>query len=388
MTIHDIKSWYKESPLWLIPEDWNIVTIKDISEYSTSSLSMNDLLDNEWDFPLYWASWFIKKIDFYEKSENYIGIVKDWAWIWRVMLWSPQTSVLWTMAYITNKDNANLCYLYFLLANINYGKFVTWGAIPHVYFKDYWSTRIMLPPLQEQEAISKILLKIDEVINITQEVIKKLELRNKWLDQKLLTWKVRLKWFNKDRVGKKIGDEITFYWKKSTVNDEYEVLTSSKAGLVTQKEYYGDNRLVARENIWFNIIPSWYITYRSRSDDWKFTFNINKYEFTWIVSKYYPVFTCKTWSNEFLVKYLNLFASKIGSFSIWTSQLVLWTKELCDIYLDFPEPEEQKAIVNILNESINQLDWYKGKLEKLQELKKWLMQQLLTWKVRVKEFRN
>ena len=80
---------------------------------------------------------------------------------------------------------------------------------------------------------------------------------------------------------------------------------------------------------------------------------------------------------------LNMHQAKIWSYSIWTSQLVLWIKELKQISIILPPLEEQKNIAEILDKATQQLNQYKQKLEKLQSLKKWLMQQLLTWKVRV-----
>ena len=62
---------------------------------------------------------------------------------------------------------------------------------------------------------------------------------------------------------------------------------------------------------------------------------------------------------------------------------VLSKKDFLKMEVTIPEIEEQKAIANILNKATEELSIYKQKLEKLRITKKWLMQQLLTGKVRV-----
>ena len=59
-------------------------------------------------------------------------------------------------------------------------------------------------------------------------------------------------------------------------------------------------------------------------------------------------------------------------------------KDFSKIKINIPWLEEEKAIINVLRKATEQLDFYKNKLEKLEFTKKGLMQQLLTWKVRVK----
>ena len=170
---------------------------------------------------------------------------------------------------------------------------------------------------------------------------------------------------------------------KSSTENQYEVLTSSKKGLIKQSEYYNKGRIIDKENKGFNVIPQGYITYRSRSDDSIFTFNQNKFNFTGIVSTYYPVFEFKNCNNNYLVKLLNLNSHKIGRYSVGTSQLVLSLNELKQIKLSFPEIKEQKAIVEVLDIAEKELNSYETKLEALQLQKKGLMQQLLTGKIRV-----
>jgi type I restriction enzyme S subunit len=104
---------------------------------------------------------------------------------------------------------------------------------------------------------------------------------------------------------------IQEYRKKSTIQDEYEVLTSSRGGLVKQKDYYDNTRITDRDNIGFNIIPPNYLTYRSRSDDNLFFFNENKLGITGIISSYYPVFHLLEGDNKFFAYLLYFYAKTL-----------------------------------------------------------------------------
>jgi len=175
---------------------------------------------------------------------------------------------------------------------------------------------------------------------------------------------------------KQLGKYIEEFSKTSTVQDEFEVLTSARDGLVRQKDYYDNNRITERDNIGFNIIPPNYLTYRSRSDDRRFFFNENKLGITGIVSIYYPVFRITSGSNKFFVELLSHYSEVVGKFSIGTSQTVLSLNELKKIKLPLPIPEEQQKIADCLSSIDELIAAQSKKLDTLKAYKKGLMEQL------------
>ena len=193
---------------------------------------------------------------------------------------------------------------------------------------------------------------------------------------------------------KRLGEVLEEFRKQSTVQDEYEVLTSSTRGLLRQKEYYEENRITARENIGFNIIPPNHITYRSRSDNRKFYFNENNLGITGIVSIYYPVFGVIEGSNKFITELLNHKWIEVGKYSVGTSQTVLSMNELKRIKMALPAPAEQQKIADCLSSLDELIRAEDARLEALQAHKKGLMQQLFpvegetTPRLRFPEFRN
>ncbi|EGI9634712.1 restriction endonuclease subunit S [Escherichia coli] len=173
-----------------------------------------------------------------------------------------------------------------------------------------------------------------------------------------------------------LGDFIEEYRKKSTYQDEYDVLTSARNGLIKQREYYDNERITERNNIGFNIIPVNYITYRSRSDDRRFYFNENNLGITGIISTYYPVFRINKGINKFFIELLAQYAEYVGKHSVGTSQTVLSLNELRRIKLPIPTEAEQQDIANCLYSFDNLIVAQAQKVKTLKTFKKGLLQQI------------
>ena len=71
-----------------------------------------------------------------------------------------------------------------------------------------------------------------------------------------------------------LGCIIEPYSEKVYGEHEYEVLTSSREGLQRQVDHFGSKQ--RHDTDGYNIIPLGYCTYRNRSDDGKFAFNITR----------------------------------------------------------------------------------------------------------------
>lgn len=148
----------------------------------------------------------------------------------------------------------------------------------------------------------------------------------------------------------KLSIVLEEYREKSTVQDQYEVLTSARRGLIRQKDYYGEGRITDRDNVGFNIIPPNYITYRSRADDRLFYFNENDLGITGIISTYYPVFRVVDGSNKFFIELLAHHRTTVGKHSVGTSQTVLSFPMLGRVKLSLPPTNlEQQKIAECLS---------------------------------------
>lgn len=271
-------------------------------------------------------------------------------------------------------------------------KFVEVGARAHgslsIGDRDLLALPVPIPSgtfsLQEQHKIADCLASTEALIEAQARKVVALKAHKRGLMQQLFPLegetqpRLRFSEFRDQGDWKEVplAKFIEEFREQSTAQDEYEVMTSARSGLVRQREYYDNDRITERNNIGFNVIPPNYVTYRSRSDDRRFYFNENNLGTTGIVSVYYPVFRILHGSNKFFIELFSAFSRFIGMFSVGTSQTVLSLNQLKKIKLPVPGDAEQQRIADCLT-SIDELIAAESvKLATLKTHKKGLMQQL------------
>ena len=163
---------------------------------------------------------------------------------------------------------------------------------------------------------------------------------------------------------RKLGDLISVYIAHAGPEEDVTVLTSSRDGIQKQEDHFG--RLQQHDTSDWNLIPYGYCTYRNRSDDGLFTFNVNKVADRGIVSKFYPVFETSECDADFLVAYLNSsqeIRKKLFVLAVGTSQVVLSYGALKELSLLLPQNREQSAIANVLNHIDNLITLHQRKCQ-------------------------
>lgn len=165
--------------------DWEKKKLGEVSTKKSSNISANKIEDNIGEFIIYGASGILKKVDFYKEENDYISIVKDGAGVGRLFYCKGKSSVLGTMEIISPKQNIDTYFLYCLLSNIDFVKYVTGSTIPHIYFKDYSNEFCGIPSLQEQQKIAAFLSSIDTKIESTCQQINQTQSFKKGLLQQL-----------------------------------------------------------------------------------------------------------------------------------------------------------------------------------------------------------
>jgi type I restriction enzyme S subunit len=163
--------------------DWEGKKLGEIANKKSSNISANKIEENFGDHIIYGASGILKKVDFYKEENDYVSIVKDGAGVGRLLFCKGKSSVLGTMEIIRPNEGIDTYFLYCLLSNIDFVKYITGSTIPHIYFKDYSVEICGLPCLIEQTKIANFLSAIDEKINHCQLQIEKTEVWKKGLLQ-------------------------------------------------------------------------------------------------------------------------------------------------------------------------------------------------------------
>ena len=166
-------------------------------------------------------------------------------------------------------------------------------------------------------------------------------LQRKYLKSQGIPWLSCFSWEQR-----KVGDVIEDYIGKTTVQNQYPVLTSSQQqGIVLQEDYFADRQVTTNDNVGYYVLPRGYFTYRSRSDTDLFVFNRNNLIDKGIIRYYYPVFRPKNADSNFLLRRLNYgIRSQLSMAAEGTGQHVLAHSKFKNMEFLVPPISEQKII--------------------------------------------
>ena len=170
-----------------------------------------------------------------------------------------------------------------------------------------------------------------------------------------------------------LGDIIREIVEKTTINNQYPVLTSSQSGLVSQGEYF-NKQIASQDNTGYKIIRKGQFTYRAMSDTGRFYINQSPYEIG-IVSPAYPVFEIIEDGHvlpEYIATYFRSdpFQNAIALQSTGSTRVSLKLGKIKDISIDIPSVSEQEEILEIINEVESLIGSRREQLAKLDELVK------------------
>ena len=180
---------------------------------------------------------------------------------------------------------------------------------------------------------------------------------------------------------RKLGDNIAEYTEKTTINNQYPVLTSSRRGIFFQTDYYDGNQIASADNTGYNIVPYGYFTYRHMSDDEIFHFNINDITENGIVSTLYPVFTTDENLDSRYLQYQLNYGKEFAKYAILQKQggsrTYMYLNKLKELRLTIPNfVEEQKKISAYFMKLDNLITLHQRKFEKLTNVKKSMLEKM------------
>ena len=410
-----MREGYKKTEVGVIPDDWDLKTIDDvvfINPESLNNATNKELLINYIDIESVKTGKILgtKDYTFGEAPSRARRIVKFDDVI--VSTVRPNLKAVATVkenienlvcstgfAVLRNKDNLCSKFLYqYALSDIFTSQLVnkTVGSnYPAVNTSDIKGTYIIVPPLKEQEKIAEILSTVDSQIDDTEKLIEKSKELKKGLMQKLLTKGIGHSEFKKTEVG-----EIPVSWEVKKFKDVSKINQGLQIAIEDRFKEKLDNRLpyitIQYINDKNNKDNEFYIENASESvicteDEILMTRTGNTGQ---VVTNEHGVFhnnffkidfDRKVLDKDYLVYYLKSRAiqSLIMRYAGTTTIPDLKHSDFYRIPIVLPSIDEQKIISEILISIDNEIEEYKNKKQKLEELKKGLMQQLLTGKIRV-----
>ena len=231
------------------------------------------------------------------------------------------------------------------------------------------------PNVNEQTKISKVIQLIDKKIELQTKKIEVLKLYSESTKHQIM--------FIKDNTKKeyKLSDLLHEENCKSTVNNQYPILSSTNKGIFLQEEYF-NKQAASTDNIGYKILKKNQLVF-SPQNLWMGNININfKYDIG-IVSPSYKIFNVNdsvcdiNYFNEWIktkeALYSYILASEQGASVVRRNLNIDLFNE---ILILLPDDNKQKEYGKLFNTINNKLQLENTKLLKLIELKKGLMQQL------------
>ena len=160
--------------------------------------------------------------------------------------------------------------------------------------------------------------------------------------------------------------------EKTTVNDQYPVLTSSKSGLYLQSDYF-NKQVASKDNTGYKVIRRGQFTYRAMSDTGEFFPNMLECTDIGIVSPAYPVFEI-TKPDMILPEYLkyffksDVFQYSIASFAQGSTRTSVKFGKLKTVSINLPSIDEQKTIVDLLDRAAKLIQLRREEMQELDDL--------------------
>lgn len=160
--------------------------------------------------------------------------------------------------------------------------------------------------------------------------------------------------------------------EKTTENDQYPVLTSSKAGLYLQSDYF-NKQVASKDNTGYKIIRRGQFTYRAMSDTGEFFPNMLECADIGIVSPAYPVFEItqpEIIIPEFLKYFFksDSFQYSIASFAQGSTRTSVKFGKMKTVSINLSSIAEQRHIVDILDRAKAVVAGREQELQKLDDL--------------------
>lgn len=260
-----------------------------------------------------------------------------------------------------------------------------------ISLKEIFAFKFPLPPPEEQRAIADILGTWDEAIALTESLIDALQERKKGLMQKLLTGEVRFPEFDGEWEEVRLGElgNVNSGGTPSTTNPDYwqgDILwcTPTEITALTSKYLAETSRTITSEglkNSSAKLLKPRSILVCTRATIGEIAINTvpmttnQGFKNLTLSDKHHP---------EFIYYALKFNKNELIRYSSGSTFLELSKRDFEKIRLQIPCKNEQLYISRVLETCDKELEDLANSIQKLQQQKKGLMQQLLMGQVRVK----
>lgn len=393
---------YKQTELGLLPEDWEVVKLGEIGELAMCKRIFQNETSEMGDVPFYKIGTFGKTPDAYISYAKYLEFKSAYRFpnegdilisaagtIGRIVVYDGKpayfqdSNIVWLAHNGKTLRNDFLFYVY---------QITDWNTenttIARLYNDNFNKTTIPLPPIEEQHRIASALTSIDNLIDSLDRLIAKKRDIKQGAMQQLLSGKKRLKGFTEPWMEKKLGDmaetasggtpsrsNIDYYkghicwFTTSELTDNYlydsnEHITNEALSCSSAKLFPTGTLLIAMYGATIGRLGI--LCTEAATNQACCAINCQKIDTTFL---FYLL----------LLNRPNIIELGCGAGQPNISQDIVKN-------LEFIVPSsllEQQAIASVLTSMDNELSALEAKRKKYEQIKRGMMQQLLTGKIRL-----
>jgi type I restriction enzyme S subunit len=391
MHIEQVPPGYKLTEVGIIPSDWDVKDLGNIAP-----------LQRGFDLPTYQLKTGIYPVAYSNGILNYHSEFKVKApgvvtgrsgTIGKVSYilenYWPHNTSLWVTDF---KGNFPL-FIYYLYTSIHLERFAIGSGVPTLNRNDVHSFKVPLPPIAEQKRIAQVLSDIDDLIRSLDELIIKKRNIKQGTMQLLLTGKQRLPGYSGEWEVNKLGeclvknpdyginapavtysDQLPIYIRITDISENGRFLPEK----ITSVKHIDSEKYVLEKNdlVFARTGASVGKTYLYDPADGNLVF-----------AGY--LIRVKPNSEKLFPQYLKFYTQThtywnwVKTMSMRSGQPGINSNEYASLQISLPPLEEQKAIARILSDMDEEIEVLEAKRDKYQNIKKGMMQELLTGKTRL-----
>ena len=263
-------------------------------------------------------------------------------------------------------------------------KLVSSGArmdgLLNINFNEFMGINLTVPNKSEQEKISNYFSNLDHLITLHQRKCDQTKELKKFMLQKMFPKKgeknpeIRFPGFTDDWEQRKLGDLLKEFSIKSTIENEYKVLSSTNSGME-----FREGRVSGTSNLGYKIIKNGDLVL-SPQNLWLGNININNLG-KGLVSPSYKTFELINIDSSFINPQLRTqkMLEEYKNSSTQGASVVRRNLEIDSFYqikIFVPTISEQEKIGSFFKQLDNTIALHQRKCEQLKELKKFMLQNM------------
>ena len=387
----EIPEGYKNTPVGIIPEEWEVRKLGEICTNFKSGQNITSKYITYSDrYPVYGGNGLRGYTNSFTHSGDHILIGRQGALCGNINFVSGENFISEHAIAVKTDLNNDIRFWALKLDYLNLNRLSESSAQPGLSVEKLIKLKVSIPPLPEQHKIAEILSMWDVAIEKQTLLIEKLELRKRGLMQQLLTGKKRLRGFDGEWRKVCYSEIVKEINSKLKWNDEelYKLVSVRRrsGGLFERESLYGKE--IQTKNLRPIITGDFLISkmqiVHGASGLVTEEFNDMK------ISGSYVILNSKN-KNILDMCYFNLWSQMphfyhqafISSYGVHIEKMTFSLDTFLSFGMTLPPIKEQKAIIKVISVVDKEIHVAKEKLEQLKKQKKGLMQVLLTGKKRV-----